>query len=130
MAFDVRVDEERGVVVAEVIGAIDAQSTVEVVGRAREASKASGLNILYDMRRAITGDMSSGALFWIPRQVPQLQGVAARRTRVALLHLPQYAAMAQYWEDTFRNAGLSARAFTDDEEAGDWLSPTRPAPSA
>ena len=125
--FDVRIDEVRRLVVAEVVGPIEASNTQQLVARAREAAVQSGLNILYDMRRSVPGDMSSGTLFWLPRQVPQLQGVEARRTRVALLHEPEYGAMAKYWENTFRNAGLAVKAFTVEEEAEDWLSRSKPA---
>ena len=125
-AFDVRIDEVRRLVVAEVVGPIDAAVTQRLVARAREAAAESGLNILYDMRRSVPGDMSSAALSWLPREVPQLQGVAARRTRVALLHPPEYGALALYWENTFRNAGLAVKAFTLEEEAEDWLSRSKP----
>jgi hypothetical protein len=129
VAYEVRIDEARRLVVAEIVGPIGAEATLDLVARAREAASESGLNILYDMRRSIPGDMSSGALFWMPRQLPQLQGTEARRKRVALLHLPQYGAMASHWENTFRNAGLSVRAFVDEETAIDWLGRSNTAPA-
>lgn len=120
--FDIRVDDERRIVVAVAQGTIDERLAVAMVGQAREHAAKSGFNILYDLRAARPGDMSSGALFWMPRQVKALQGPQARRVRVALLHPPQFQAMARYWEDAFGNAGLQVKAFALEEAAAvAWL---------
>ncbi len=119
--YEVREDEARAIVMVVAHGRIDQPLAVEMVTAARKASLARGWNILYDLRDSTPGDMSSGALFWMPRQVGALQGAQARRTRVALLHPLQFAAMATYWEDAFGNAGLTARAFTDEAGAVAWL---------
>jgi hypothetical protein len=116
------VDPERCIVVARAEGTIDQALAVAMVGEARRASAQCGHNILYDMRDARPGDMSAGGLFWMPRQVKALQSPEAKRVRVALLHPPQFVAMANYWEDAFGNAGLRVRAFVEDEGAAvAWL---------
>lgn len=120
--FSIRVDGERGIVVAQADGIIDEKIALGMVAQARVEAAKSGFNILYDLREARPGDMSSGALFWMPRQVKVLQGPQARRVRVALLHPPAYGAMATYWEDAFGNAGLQVKAFALDEAAAvAWL---------
>jgi hypothetical protein len=120
--FEVTIDAARGIVLARAYGVVGQAEAVRMVTEARSAAAASGRNILYDMREARPGDMSSGALFWMPRQVKVLQEPGAGRVRVALLHSPEFAAMAGYWEDTFRNAGLKARGFVTDEAAAvAWL---------
>lgn len=120
--FEIREDEARSIVVVEAAGRVDQPLAIEMVTAARKASIARGWNILYDMRSSMPGDMSNGALFWMPRQVGALQGAKARRTRVALLHPSEFAAMATYWEDAFGNAGLMARAFPREADAVAWLS--------
>ena len=120
--FDIRVDDDRRIVVAQAHGTIDEKLASGMVVQAREAAVKSGFNILYDMRDARPGDMSSGALFWMPRQAKVLQGPEARKVRVALLHPTEYSAMATYWEDAFGNAGLRVKAFAEDEAAAvEWL---------
>ena len=120
--FEIRVDAERSIVVARAHGDIDQALAVSMVTEARAAAEDCGHHILYDMREARPGDMSAGGLFWMPRQVKELQGPDAKRVRVALLHPPQFGAMASYWEDAFGNAGLRTRAFATDEDAAvAWL---------
>jgi hypothetical protein len=120
--FEIRVDDTRRIVVARALGTIDEKLALGMVAQAREQAVKCGFNILYDMREARPGDMSSGALFWMPRQLQVLKGAGAKRVRVALLHPPEYGAMASYWEDAFGNAGLRVKAFAADEPgAVAWL---------
>jgi len=60
-------------------------------------------------------------VFWFPRQHPSLQSAGAATVRVATLHDEKFAAMATFWENAFRNAGLQAHAFTDEAAALQWL---------
>lgn len=119
--YRVEVDAQRGIVVATATGRVEQSQALQMVGEARQQAMAHRLNILYDMRGAKPGDMSSGALFWMPRQVKELQGPHAQRVRVALLHPAEFTAMASYWETAFTNAGLNVRAFTEEEGAVAWL---------
>ena len=121
MAFDVQAEEARRLVVVTVKGTYDGKSVLEMVTAAREAATARGWNILYDMTRATPGDMTSAELYWLPRRVPVLGAPEAGRIRVAVVHSPAHAALAEYWETTFRNTGLQARAFSEDAAAVAWL---------
>ncbi|MGZ5080668.1 MAG: STAS/SEC14 domain-containing protein [Usitatibacter sp.] len=102
-------------------GGFDAKAAFEMVSRARELSAARGWNILYDMKAAVPGDMSHGQLFWMPRKLPALREPSAAKFRVAVVHASPHAALAEFWESAFRNAGLQARAFEDESAAIDWL---------
>jgi hypothetical protein len=120
MPHEVSVDGSRGVVVARIEGPTHRAVVMEMVGAARAAAKASGFNILYDMRQAVPA-ISSGELFWLPRQIEALRSPEASKVRVAGLHLPQHGDGAKTWETMFTNAGLQARAFTDEGAAVTWL---------
>jgi hypothetical protein len=121
LPYEVRIDSARRIVVAAATGTVEQGLAIGMVGEARKAAGLHGMNILYDLRAATPGDMSSGGLFWMPRQVQELQGAEARRVKVALLHPPQFAAIATYWETAFTNAGLKAKAFDDEDAAVAWL---------
>ena len=120
MPHAVSVDESRHVVVALLEGAAHRAEILEMVTAARAAARAHGLNILYDMRKAVPA-ISSGELFWLPRQLEVLREPDASRVRVASLSLLQHAEFAKTWETMFTNAGLQARAFTDEGAAVAWL---------
>jgi hypothetical protein len=120
MPHGVTVDAGRHVVVARFEGSAHGAALTELVQDARAAAKASGFNILYDMRAA-TLAASSGELFWMPRQVEALRAPDAGKVRVAGVLLPEQLEGARIWETMFRNAGLQARAFTDEAEAVAWL---------
>lgn len=106
-------------------GAFDKREIEEMVTRAREASATHGWNILYDMRAAEPGKMSPADVFWFPRQHPSLQAAGAATVRVASLHQPKHSAVATFWENAFRNAGLQACAFTDEPAALEWLADSK-----
>ena len=120
MPHEVTVDRVRHVVVARIEGPADRAEVMEMVGAARAAARAHGLNILYDMRKAVPA-ISSGEIFWLPRNLEALRTPDASKVRVAGLHLPQHTEGAKTWETMFQNAGLQARAFTDEEAALAWL---------
>lgn len=120
MPHEVKVNEARHIVVARFEGRVHRAALIELATDARAAASASGLNILYDMRGAIP-DISSGELFWLPRQIEALRAPDAAKVRVAGLALPRHMESARTWENIFRNAGLQARAFTEESEAVAWL---------
>ena len=120
MPHDVEIDRARGIVVARLEGMAHRAAVMELVKEARAAAAESGFNILYDMR-ASTPAISSGELFWLPRQIEALRTPQARKVRVAGLSLPEHLEGARNWETMFRNAGLQARAFSDEAEAVAWL---------
>jgi hypothetical protein len=120
MPHAVTVDTARHIVVARFEGSAHRAAVMELVQQARDAAKASGLNILYDMRAA-TLAVSSGELFWMPRQLEALRSPDAGKVRVACVSLPEHVEGARTWETIFRNAGLQARAFTRESEAVAWL---------
>jgi len=121
MAFRVEEDEASRLVRVTVEGVFDKAEVVEMVSRAREISAARRWNILYDMRSATPGKMGPGDVFWLPRQHPALRGADVANVRVATLHTPALGEAALFWENAFRNAGLQARAFTEEAPALEWL---------
>ena len=121
MAFRVEEDAARRIVRVTLQGVFDKPEIEKMVTAAREASAKNGWNILYDMREAEPGKMSPAEVFWFPRQHPSLQSAGAATVRVATVTDEKFAAMATFWENAFRNAGLQARAFTDEAAAVQWL---------
>ena len=121
MPFRVEEDPARRIVRVTLQGVFDKPEIEKMVTRAREVSASKGWHILYDMRDAEPGKMSPAEVFWFPRQHPSLQTAAAATVRVATIYDEKFAAMATFWENAFRNAGLQARAFTDEAEALQWL---------
>ena len=122
MSHEVRADEGRRLVLAVAGGRLEAEEVARMVSGARELAAARGWNILYDLRAVQPGAMLAD-LFWLPRRLPALTAPGAGRTLIACLHTPQFADLARYWETTFRNAGLQARAFEDEAAAVAWLTP-------
>jgi hypothetical protein len=121
MPFRVEEDPERRLVRVTLEGRYDKAEIEAMVKRARAASTKNRWNILYDMRGASPGAMSPADLFWMPRKHPALRSVDAPSVRVAALHDGKFPEVAAFWENTFRNAGLRARAFTDEAAAMAWL---------
>jgi hypothetical protein len=120
MPHEVNVDEARHVIVALLEGPTHRAEILEMVSAARAVARAHRLNILYDMRKAVPA-ISSGELFWLPRQLEALRAPDASKVRVASLNLAQHADFAKIWETMFTNAGLQARAFTEESAALAWL---------
>ena len=119
--YTIEVDETRRLVTVTVTGVVDVSVAKPMVAAARGAAGPRNFNILYDFRTAIPGDVKNTDLFWIPRTLPGLQEPSARQLRVALLHRAAQRSLAQFWETTFTNVGLQARAFEDDAAAFAWL---------
>ncbi|HEX7559029.1 MAG TPA: hypothetical protein VF386_07510 [Usitatibacter sp.] len=122
MAYSIRVDAERRVVLVVVRDPCEASGAEALITSARQAAAESGFGVLYDIRAAPQGDVQSTDVFWWPRSIPVLQDPAARRVRAAVLHGPQHRALVQFWETAFRNLGFPASAFEDEELALQWLS--------
>jgi hypothetical protein len=121
MTFRVEEDPKLRIVRVTLHGVFDKPVIEKMVTRAREVSAAKGWHILYDMRHAEPGKISPAEVFWFPRQHPSLQAPGAATVRVATIHDEKFAAMATFWENAFRNAGLQACAFTDEAQALQWL---------
>ena len=107
--------------VVEAVGPLDVANLTPMVTEARAAAAGRGCNILYDFRETTLGDIQTGDLFWFPRRIPALAKAEARRVRIALLYPANHVAFARFWETTFQNAGLRARAFETEGEAHAWL---------
>jgi hypothetical protein len=115
-------DRARRLVVARLEGAATREEVIEMVKAARAMAHDRGWNILYDMRGATVSDISPGDIFWLPRRLDVLNQPEASLVRVAGLHDPgERASLARFWENAFSNAGLQARAFTDEAAALAWL---------
>jgi hypothetical protein len=121
MPYGLQVDELRRLVVVAVTGVVDKDIAEPMVTQARAAAVAQGFNVLYDFRGA-TPNVDNTDIFWFPRRISALQSPQAPRVKAVLLHLPQYRALGQHWENTLRNVGLQVRAFEDEEAALAWLS--------
>jgi hypothetical protein len=121
MPYSIRIDAERRVVFVVVSGVFDAELAPQMTTEARKAAAASGFNLLYDIRSAITGKLENADIFWWPRQIPVLKVPEARRIRAAVLHGPAHRAIVQFWETAFRNVGLQACGFEDQAAALRWL---------
>jgi len=121
VAFKISLDGERRVVNVVLTGIIDVSTAPVMVTEARSVATESGFNILYDFRNAVPGDVKNTDVFWFPRNIPALTKPDAGRTRTALLHEPPARELAHFWETTFRNVGLQARAFEDEAAAYAWL---------
>jgi hypothetical protein len=121
MAFRVEEDGTHRIVRVFVEGEYDRGEIEQLVGEGRAASARTSWNILCDMRAARPGRMTPAEVFWLPRQHPSLRAPGASTVRVATVHKPEHAAIAAFWENAYTNAGLQARAFTDEAAAIAWL---------
>ena len=128
MPYSISVDERRHLVIVVVEGVVDAAQAMPMVTQARATAAGRGFNILYDFHAAVPGDIKTGDVFWFPRRIPALATAAARRVRIALLYPAAQQEFARFWETTFRNAGLNARAFEDEATALAWLGESGAAP--
>jgi hypothetical protein len=121
MAYSIRTDAERRVVVVVVSDVFNASSAPQMTTDARAAAAASGFNVLYDIRLAIAGKLANTDVFWWPRKIPALTAPEARRVRAAVLHGEMHRPIVQFWETAYRNVGLQARGFEDEDAALLWL---------
>ena len=129
MPYSISVDERRHLVIVVVEGVVDAALAMPMVTEARTQAAGRGFNILYDFHAAVPGDIKTGDVFWFPRRIPALATAAARRVRIALLYPPAQTEFARFWETTFQNAGLNARAFAEESSALAWLDQSGEAPA-
>ena len=126
MPFQLEDDAARRLVRVTFEGRYERPEIEAMVSAARAASAKNGWNILYDMRAAIPGAVGPADVFWMPRKHPALKGAAASTVRVAVLHDGRFAELVTFGETTFRNAGLRARAFTDEAQGLAWLAVDEP----
>ncbi len=119
----ITIDTVKRVVRVLVSGIFDAEEAPRMTTDARRAAAESGLNILYDIRDARAGRLENSDLFWLPRTVPALKDPKAPRVRIATLYVGPQCSLIEFWETAFRNVGLNARGFADEDAAVAWLTP-------
>jgi hypothetical protein len=119
--YTIRIDTARRVVRVLVSGIFDAEEGPRMATDARKSAGESGLNILYDIRAASPGKLENSDIFWWPRTVPALRDPKAPRVRVAAVYVAPQRPIVDFWETAFRNVGLTARAFENEEDAIGWL---------
>lgn len=125
MPYEVQLDPARRLVVVTITGAVHAQDVGAAVMQAREQAVRHDYDLLYDMRAAQLGDISMSDLFFMPRRLEVLKTSTAGQHRVAVAYPVGQEKFARFWETTFANAGLQARAFTELEAAYRWLAAGR-----
>ena len=122
MPYEIAVDTTHQLVRVLVSGVFDAEEAPRMATDARRiAAEHSLQKILYDVRVARAGKLENSDLFWLPRNVPALRDPKAPRVRVATLFAEPQRPLIEFWENAFRNVGLSARGFRDEDAALDWL---------
>jgi len=120
--YEITVDTEHHLVRVLVSGVFDAEEAPRMTTDARRiASEHQLQRILYDVRVARVGKLENSDLFWLPRNVPALKDPKAARVRVATVFVDCQRPVVEFWETAFRNVGLKARAFEDEEGAIAWL---------
>ena len=124
LPYTVTVDTAKRVVRVLVSGKFDAAEAPRMTTDARAAAAESGLNILYDIREARAGKLENADLFWLPRNVPVLKDPKASRVRVATVFVERQRSIVEFWENAFRNVGLNARGFLEEDAAIAWLTGT------
>ena len=122
MPYEITVDTEHHLVRVLVSGVFDAEEAPRMSTDARRIASEHQLHrILYDVRVARAGKLENSDLFWLPRNVPALKDPKAPRVRVATLFVEPQRPIVEFWENAFRNLGLSARGFLEEDAALDWL---------
>jgi hypothetical protein len=120
--YEITVDTARELVRVLVSGVFDAEEAPRMSTDARRIASEHQLHrILYDVRVARAGKLENSDLFWLPRNVPALKDPRAPRVRVATLFVEPQRPIVEFWENAFRNLGLSARGFLEEDAALDWL---------
>ena len=121
MPYEITVDTARELVRVLVSGVFDAEEAPRMSTDARRIASEHQLHrILYDVRVARAGKLENSDLFWLPRNVPALKDPKAARVRVATVFVDCQRPVVEFWETAFRNVGLNARAFEDEDEAIEW----------
>jgi hypothetical protein len=120
--YEISVDTTRKLVRVLVSGVFDAGEAPRMTTAARAKAAQNGFHkVLYDIRTARAGKIENSDLFWLPRTVPVLKDPQAARIRVATLFVEAQRPIVEFWENAFRNVGLSARGFQSEEAALAWL---------
>jgi len=102
-------------------GAFDIIQVVNLVTEARAVSTRSNMNLLYDVRNALTS-MNTADLYLLTRTHPSLKTANAVWKKAAILvsrSAPK--AMCEFYEFSAAEVGISARVFRDEEEALVWI---------
>ena len=120
MPSNVHVDHQRRAVIATVTGEVGPAEVAPIVAAVRQEASALGFGIVYDVAAADVAAISRSDLYWFTRTLPELKGHAPKRVRVAIVHAPRDAELAQFWETTATNSGFQAKAFMDREAARAW----------
>ena len=121
MPHTITIDTVRRVVRVLVSGILNAEEAPRIAAAARASAGESGLNILYDIRSTSACKLENSDIFWWPRTIPALKDPAAPRVRVAAVYAAPQRPMVDFWETAFRNVGLTARAFDNEDDAIVWL---------
>ncbi len=124
MDYSIQIDGAQNIVMVRATGALTRAGVIRMVQLARaEARARRSMPILYDIRHATLERLAKADIFWIARNSPALTDPKEARVRVGALFPEEQAALARFWEDTFQNAGVQARAFPDEQSALAWLRP-------
>ena len=123
MEFKVHTDMQRGIISVTVTGVCTRTGTAQMMTAARAVAREARLPILYDLRGCSPGQLAKADIFWLARTVPAARN-SSGRIRVATLFPTEHDGTAQFWENSFRNAGIEARAFENETEAVGWLTET------
>ena len=121
MPYTVSIDTARRVVRVVVTGIFDAEEAPRMTTDARKAAAECGFNVLYDIRGGRAGKLENADIFWWPRNIPVLKEAKASRVRVASVFVEAQRPIVEFWETAFRNVGLNACGFLDEEKAIGWL---------
>ncbi len=122
MPYEITVDTEHHLVRVLVSGVFDAEEAPRLATDSRRVAAEQGFQkILYDVRVARAGKLENSDLFWLPRNVAALKDPKAPRVKVATLFAEPQRPIVEFWENAFRNVGLTARGFQDESAALDWL---------
>ena len=119
--FTVVVDDERRIVRVTHVGELDVSMAKKMVSEARSKAYDLGYNLLYDFRESFI-KVSAAEMYFLPREhdLPATPE-AGRQKSANLIPLEDGKADWHFYESTAQNAGLSWRAFKDEEEALKWL---------
>ena len=122
MPYEITVDTEHHLLRVLVSGVFDAEEAPRMATDARRIAAEHGFQkILYDVRVARACKIENSDLFWLPRNVAALKDPKAPRVRVATLFAEPQRPIIEFWENAFRNVGLTARGFQDEDAALNWL---------
>lgn len=120
----ITVNHELKVVRAFYKGELNAETTNNLVLEARTKAHELGYNLLYDLRYAtIKGTFSE--MYFFAREHESLKSEEAKKIKSANI-IPNIDELEdwQFFETTANNAGLTWRAFNNEDDALAWLKET------